>query len=111
MREIKRTLLKKEWSFLFQTKEYRYTIFKHDKTGDTYYVRYGGLKGYNFGELELSEEDSFYEIKKIFDNLFHVQGIENIFDIHLLNKYITDALNNTVTKNSKWFIFRLFIKY
>ena len=50
--------------FSLHTKEYRYTMFKHDKTGDTYYVKYGGLKGYDLGELELSEEDTFYEIKK-----------------------------------------------
>lgn len=87
-------------TFSINSKEYWYTSFRHDKTGDTYYTKYYGLK-YDLGPLELSDNDAFSDIKMVFDNLLNIQNIENILDISLLNKYILEDLSVTITRNSK----------
>lgn len=72
--------------------DYRYTSFKHDKTGDTYYVRYySSIKFNNF--LKLSDEEALSEISLIIYNLENIENIENIINIQLLKEHLSNNLN------------------
>ena len=75
--------------------DYGYTSFKHDKTGDTYHVRYYSSNNMNtFPELELSDEDALFEINSIVYNLENLENIEKLIDIELLKKLFTNNLNH-----------------
>lgn len=74
--------------------DYRYTSFKHDKTGDTYYVRYySSSKFNNFLDLELSDEEALSEISLIIYNLENIENLENIINIQLLKEHLSNNLN------------------
>ena len=72
--------------------DYGYALHNHDLTGDTFYTRFFSKKRANFGKLDLSADEFFKEISLVIANLEGVEGINNIFDINLLKRYILGDL-------------------
>lgn len=75
--------------------DYGFTMYKHDKTGSTFYVMIYSKNGPGFGKLTFSEEQAFQEISSIISNLENVEGVESIIDLNLLKKQILNDLNMT----------------
>lgn len=72
--------------------DYSYILYNHDNTGDTFYTRVFSKKGFNFGKLDLSEDEFLEDFSLVITNLESVEGINSILDIILLKKYILDDL-------------------
>lgn len=72
--------------------EYHYYSAKHESNGNTYYIKYYTKnRAYNLGKLDLTEEETYDEIKSVIYNLENIKGIETILDIEVLKE---NVLNN-----------------
>ena len=65
--------------------EYRYYSAKHDKTGNTFYIKYYNKNRlYSLGTLDLNKEEAYEEINSVIHNLENIEGIKNILNIPFL---------------------------
>lgn len=79
--------------------EYYYYSAKHEANGNTYYTRYYNKnRSVEFGELELTEEETYNEINSVICNMENIEGIQNILDVDLLKKYILEDLKDDLNK-------------
>lgn len=84
-------------TFYVDSREYRYTSFRHDNTGDTYYTKYYGHKGYDLGNFELSDEETFEDINLVLCNLSEIKNIESIIDINFVKEHILKDLSERIS--------------
>lgn len=75
--------------------DYGFTMFKHDKTGSTFYIMYYNKTGPSFENLTFTKEQAFQEIISLISNLENVEGAESLIDLNLFKKQILDSLNMT----------------
>lgn len=81
---------------------YSYFSAKHDKTGNTYYVRYYYQnRQFSLGELDLTEEETYEGINLVISNLEAINGITNIIDIELLKEQILKDLIKNLHQRKK----------
>ena len=79
--------------------EYYYYSAKHEANGNTYYTKYYNKnRSFKFGELELTEEETYDEINSVVCNIENIEGIQNILDVDLLKKYILKDLKEDLNK-------------
>ena len=82
--------------------EYRYYSAKHDKTGNTFYIKYYNKNRlYSLGILDLHEEEAYEEINSVIHNLENIDGIENIIDIPFLKANILEYLGKNSQQRKK----------
>lgn len=82
--------------------EYKYCSTKHDKTGDTFYIKYYFKnKVYDLGPLELSEKEVYDEVSSVVYNLQNIEGIKNIINIELFELTILDDLSKKLSNKNK----------
>ncbi len=68
--------------------DYSFVLHHHESTGNTFFTRFFNKKGPDFGKLDLSDEEFLKEIKQVIANLESIEGIDKVFDVNLLKKYI-----------------------
>lgn len=68
--------------------DYSFVLYHHESTGNTFFTRFFNKKGPDFGKLDLSDEEFLKEIKRVITNLESIEGIDSVFDVNLLKKYI-----------------------
>lgn len=75
---------------LFNSKEldFRFTSFKHDKIGSTFYTKYYNHKGFLPQSLELSTSEAKENITWLFNELEKIEGISSIIDLTFLKSTI-----------------------
>lgn len=67
-----------------ENNDYWCTIFHHDITGSTFYVRYYNTCGFSVGKLDLTKEEVIEEFSSVIENLKNIIGIEQIIDLNTL---------------------------
>lgn len=83
-------------------KEYRYYSAKHDKTGNTFYIKYYNKNRlYSLGTLDLNKEEAYEEINSVIHNLENIEGIKNILDIPFLKANILEDLGKKFSTKKK----------
>ena len=76
--------------------EYHYYSAKHESNGNTYYVKYYTKNRlYSLGKLDLTEEETYEEVKSVIYNLENIKGIETILDIEVLKENVLNNLKKT----------------
>lgn len=82
--------------------EYRYYSAKHDKTGNTFYIKYYNKNRlYSLGTLDLNKEEAYEEINSVIHNLENIEGIKNILDIPFLKANILEDLGKKFSTKKK----------
>lgn len=82
--------------------QYRYFSAKHESDGNTYYTRYYNKnRALKFGNLELTEEETYEEVKSVISNLESIEGIETILDVGLLKEHVLNDLNKDMKTKTK----------
>lgn len=76
--------------------KYHYYSAKHESDGNTYYTKYYNKnRKYSLGSLDLTEEETYEEIKSVIYNLENVEGIATILNIELLKEHVLNKLVNS----------------
>lgn len=82
--------------------EYRYYSAKHDKTGNTFYIKYYNKNRlYSLGTLDLNKEEAYEEINSVIHNLENIEGIKNILNIPFLKTNILEDLGKSFQQRKK----------
>ena len=82
--------------------EYRYYSAKHDKTGNTFYIKYYNKNRlYSLGTLDLNKEEAYEEINSVIYNLENIEGIKNILNIPFLKTNILEDLGKSFQQRKK----------
>ena len=82
--------------------EYRYYSAKHDKTGNTFYIKfYNKNRLYSLGKLDLNKEEAYEEINSVIHNLENIEGIKNILNIPFLKTNILEDLGKSFQQRKK----------
>jgi len=73
--------------------EYHYFSAKHEENRNTYYTRYYSKnRMYSLGALDLTEEETYEEVRAVIYNLENIEGIETILDVDLLKEHVLNDL-------------------
>lgn len=89
-------------TYKFKLGQYNYFSAKHESNGNTYYTRYYNKnRTLKFGNLELTEEETYDEVKSVISNLEDIDGIETILDIELLKEHILNDLTKNPNQRKK----------
>lgn len=73
--------------------QYNYYSAKHEENRNTYYIRYYNKnRSYSLGALDLTEEETYEEIKSVISNLENINGIKTILDVELLKEHVLNDL-------------------
>ena len=76
-------------------KKYNYYSAKHEENRNTYYTKYYNKnRSYSLGALDLTEEETYEEVKSVIFNLENIDGIETILDVDLLKEHVLSDLIN-----------------
>lgn len=79
--------------------QYNYYSAKHEENRNTYYTKYYNKnRSYSLGTLDLTEEETYEEVKSVIFNLENIDGIETILDVDLLKEHVLNDL--TIIKKS-----------
>lgn len=82
--------------------EYRYYSAKHDKTGNTFYIKYYNKNRlYSLGTLDLNKEEAYEEINSVIHNLENIEEIKNILNIPFLKTNILEDLGKSFQQRKK----------
>lgn len=82
--------------------EYRYYSAKHDKTGNTFYIKYYNKNRlYSLGTLDLNKEEAYEEVNSVIHNLENIEGIKNILNIPFLKTNILEDLGKSFQQRKK----------
>ena len=89
-------------TYLPNQNKYRYYSAKHESDGNTYYTKYYNKnREYSLGTLDLTEEETYEEVKSVIFNLEIINGIETILDIELLKEQILNDLSKNSLQRKK----------
>lgn len=81
---------------------YRYYSAKHESNGNTYYTKYYNKnREYSMGILDLSEEETYEEVKSVITNLESIKDIENILDIESIKESVLKDLSKNLLQKKK----------
>lgn len=79
--------------------QYNYYSAKHEENRNTYYTKYYNKnRSYSLGNLDLTVEETYEEVKTVIFNLENIDGIETIVDVDLLKEHVLNDL--TIIKKS-----------
>ena len=81
------------------THDYRYTSFKHEQDGNTFFTKYYYKGGTPI--LELSRDEAYNDIYSIIGNLETIKDIENIISVDLLRRHILDDFDKKNIQKKK----------
>ena len=89
-------------TFYTNTNEYNYYSAKHEANRNTYYTKYYNKKRiYSLGALDLTEEETYDEVKSVISNLENIKGIETILDVELLKEHVLNDLHKDIKTKIK----------
>ena len=92
-------------TFKFNKDEYNYFSAKHESDGNTYYTRYYNKnRALKFGNLELTEEETYEEVKSVIYSTHYMEEAENICDRVLIidhGKHIIEDTPKNIMKATK----------
>lgn len=89
-------------TFKFNKGQYNYFSAKHESDGNTYYTRYYNKnRALKFGNLDLTEEETYEEVKSVISNLESIEGIETILDVELLKEHVLNDLHKDIKTKTK----------
>lgn len=75
--------------------QYNYYSAKHEENRNTYYTKYYNKnRSYSLGALDLTEEETYEEVKSVICNLENIDGIETILNVDLLKEHVLSDLTN-----------------
>jgi hypothetical protein len=76
--------------------QYNYYSAKHEENRNTYYIKYYNKnRSYSLGALDLTEEETYEEVKSVISNLESIKGIETILCVELLKEHVLNDLTKT----------------
>ena len=81
------------------THDYRYTSFKHEQDGNTFFTKYYYKGGTPL--LELSKDEAYNDIYSIICNLETIKDIGNIISVDLLRRHILDDFDKKIYKRKR----------
>lgn len=81
--------------------KYDYNRFKHDKTGDTFSIKYYPELHSSLKVLVLSVEEAYSEIETVISNLKGIEGITSIIDLSLLRTLILEDMKKKIEEDTK----------
>lgn len=81
------------------TNDYRYTSFKHEQDGNTFFTKYYFKNGTPL--LELSKDEAYNDIYSIICNLETIKDIGNIISVDLLRRHILDDFDKENIQKKK----------
>ena len=82
--------------------KYHYYSAKHESDGNTYYTKYYNKnREYSMGILDLSEEETYEEVKSVITNLESIKDIENIVDIESIKESVLKDLSKNLLQKKK----------
>jgi len=88
-------------TFKFNKGQYNYFSAKHESNGNTYYTKYYNKnRAFKFGNLELTEEETYEEVKSVICNLENIKEIGTILDVEILKDNILEDLSKTKKKSN-----------
>ena len=89
-------------TYLPNQNKYRYYSAKHESDGNTYYTKYYNKnRKYSLGTLDLTEEETYEEVKSVIFNLEIINGIETILDIEFLKENVLKDLGENIFPHKK----------
>ena len=89
-------------TYYTNTNEYNYYSAKHEANRNTYYTKYYNKnRSYSLGALDLTEEETYEEVKSVISNLESIEGIETILDVELLKEHVLNDLNKDIKTKTK----------
>ena len=88
--------------YLKDRNNYDYVCYKHDKTGDTFYMkRYYDNDNPILAVFCLPLEEAYSEVESVISNLEGIEGVNSIVDLELLRSSILEDTKKKIEEDSK----------